>query len=129
MRRTVVSITLVLLLVAAGLFGQSANPTGAGLVPDHVTLTWTGDPRTTQTVTWRADASVTAGVVQYQKGRTLSSPVSVKALRQIFTTDQGAVSLFTATLTGLDSGATYAYRVGDGTNWNPRSPSPRRPRA
>lgn len=33
-------------------------------IPDRVVLTWTGDPATTQTVTWRTDAKVTNGTAQ-----------------------------------------------------------------
>lgn len=33
-------------------------------IPDRVVLTWTGDPATTQTVTWRTDITVKMGVAQ-----------------------------------------------------------------
>jgi len=44
-------------------------PVAAVAIPDHITLSWTGDPSTTETVTWRTGAGATSGLVQYQAGR------------------------------------------------------------
>ena len=35
--------------------------------PDHVVLTWSDDPKTTQTIRWRTSTAVSKGIVQYQK--------------------------------------------------------------
>jgi hypothetical protein len=100
------------------LAGRSAG-TGATIQPDHITLTWTGDTATTMTVTWRTDTTVTAGLVEYEQGATLAGTAHrTGAHASTFTSDLGAARLFTATLTGLSPGATYAYRVGDGTHWS-----------
>lgn len=116
-----VVMILAALLFVEGLWAQDqkADPTGAGLAPDHVTLTWTADPRTTQTITWRAAAAVTKGVVEYNKGAALTkAALTGNAARTELVTDLGTVSLFTATLTGLQAGTTYSYRVGDGKTWS-----------
>lgn len=96
--------------------------------PDHITLTWSQDPMTTQTITWRTNASVTNGIVQYHKALGSGSfdpgqAIEVKAEKHEFdtvTTDisKGKANLFNVTLTGLEPGATYIYKVGDGTNWS-----------
>ncbi|MHB8119809.1 MAG: fibronectin type III domain-containing protein [Methanothrix sp.] len=88
----------------------NVNATGA---PDHVTLSWTSNPKTTQTVTWRTDTTVNTGFVQYNK-RSVAAQVSR------LKTDLGDENIYTATLTGLMPGARYYYRVGDGKNWSPR---------
>lgn len=35
--------------------------------PDHVTLTWSADPMTTQTITWRTNKTVVKGEVKFKK--------------------------------------------------------------
>jgi hypothetical protein len=99
-----------------------APTTGASARPDHVTLTWTGDPATTMTVTWRTDAAVGESFVEYGQGATLTG----KALRapgtaRAFTSDLGTARVFSATLTGLAPGRRYAYRVGGGERWSDTS--------
>jgi hypothetical protein len=121
MKRISTFAALILLVGLAGLmngFAQSGG-TGATAVPDHVTLTWTGDPVRTMTITWRTDAAVTTGVVQYQAGSALSdSAEQANAVPTDFATDRGATRLFTATLTGLSSSTKYTYRAGDGEHWS-----------
>jgi hypothetical protein len=88
----------------------NVNATGA---PDHVTLSLTSNPYTSQTVTWRTDTTVSTGIVQYNKR-------SVAAKVNTLKTDLGDENIYTATLTGLRPGTRYSYRVGDGKNWSPR---------
>ncbi len=97
-------------------------------IPDHITLTWSQDPMTTQTITWRTSTAVTKGLVQYQKATgndkfESKKAVEVTAKMQEFDTaatdiNKGRANLFNATLTGLEPGTTYIYVVGDGTNWS-----------
>lgn len=93
--------------------GSGATPT-----PDHVILTLTNDPATTMTVSWRAATSVTAGLVEYAAGSTLTAAHSVPAQGSVFTTDLGPSRLYTTTLTGLAPHTQYTYRVGDGQHWS-----------
>lgn len=92
--------------------------------PDHITLTWSDDPCTTQTITWRTDKNVTNGVVQYIDLTGASSDFqSCNAVKEVFSsvsTDNhaGSMNLFSAELKGLKPGTKYAYRVGDGGNWS-----------
>jgi hypothetical protein len=95
---------------------------GATATPDHVALTWTGDPAATMTITWRTDTTVTAGAVQYQKGGKLSKNAKkAKAASRDFITDLGATRLFTCTLSNLSPDTRYSYRVGDGNYWSDQS--------
>jgi acid phosphatase type 7 len=115
LKMLVLLFALVLQLPSSG---QTPN-SGATATPDHVALTWTGNPETTITITWRTDSTVTAGSVQFEKGKKLSRKARlVKATPRDFDTDLGATRLFTATLPNLSPGAKYSYRVGDGDHWS-----------
>ena len=120
MKRTAVMLALILVLALncpALLLAQ----TGATATPDHVHLTWTGDPATTMTINWRTDATTRSGVVQYAKGTTIS-PTSprVAATSRPFSTDLGTVTIHVAKLTKLSPNTQYSYRVGNGSgDWSP----------
>ncbi len=85
-------------------------------IQDHVTLTWTGDPATTMTITWRTDTGATSGAVVYTRGSSLSGR-EAEATATDFDTDKGQYRLFTAALTGLSPNTKYTYRVGNGDQW------------
>lgn len=110
------AVLLIFIFYALPLLAQG---TGATQAPDHLILTWTGNPSTTQTITWRTDTTVQMGIVQYRIGTSHSGKIQTKkATLSVFTTDLGVSHLFTATLTGLVPGKTYSYRVGNGKNWS-----------
>jgi len=117
-------VFLVLVIGATLLVGSACalaavTPMGDH-TPDHITLTWSGDPERTQTITWRTDISVAAGgSVQYAEGSSLSGAVKTAgATVESFSTDAGMMNLHSVVLTGLKPGTSYSYRVGDGTNWS-----------
>lgn len=92
--------------------------------PDHVVLTWSADPRTTQAVQWRTSTAVTRGYVTWAL-RSKFDPARptpawrvaarTEALRDPRLLNDPVVHRHTAVLTGLQPGSTYVYRVGDGT--------------
>jgi len=88
--------------------------------PSHITLTWTGDTRTTQTITWKTESSTQDGQVEYweiipnisEKHHTLTAQV------ERIDSNWGEFNIHTATLTGLKPGIRYTYRVGTPENWS-----------
>jgi acid phosphatase type 7 len=121
MKLTSIIKTLVLLLAVAILpFAAGQEPgSGATAVPDHIALSWTGDPSTTMTVMWRTDSTVASGFLQYQKGNKLSaSAKQAEAVSRDFVTDLGATRLFASTPVNLSPNTKYSYRVGDGKHWS-----------
>lgn len=105
------------------LFRWTPHPATAR--PDQIVLTWSGDPRTTQAIQWRASTAVTRGRVAYVKKADFqrprpARPQEVRAagplvLEEAHLVNQPAIHRFTAELTGLEPGTTYLYAVGDGT--------------
>ncbi len=109
------AMMLSIFAVQSPIFAGS-NTTGATSLPDHITLTWTQDPTTTQTITWRTDATVNLGQVQYGKDPSLKDAKIVDATVQKFSSDLGDMNIHSSTLANLDPGTTYYYRVGYGNN-------------
>jgi hypothetical protein len=96
-------------------------------LPDRVILTWSGDPATTQSVTWRTDTTVARAVAQYalaspgpgfgHEAQTMDATSATLDARHV--QSSGAVVRYhSATLTGLQPDTVYAYRVGDGERWS-----------
>jgi len=91
-------------------------------IPDRVILTWAGDPATTQTVTWRTDATVAKAGAEIAEAE--DGPAFVKNARQTpavtepFESDLNMAHYHSATFNGLKPDTQYVYRVGDGANWS-----------
>ena len=114
---TVVSIAMAPLSSSAA--ADNLNGTAN---PDHITLTWSQDPKTTQTITWRTNTDIANGKVQYILASDAANfpdkaTVSEETAQKL-TTDAGDINIHSVTLTGLEAGKKYLYRVGDGTNWS-----------
>jgi len=121
MKRTSFVVLLCAALMILSIPAMAATALKASDAPDHITLTWAGDPTTTQTVTWRTDSTVKTGYVQYAKASTGNFPTGatqVTATASVCSTDIGNENLHSVTLTGLTAGEKYTYRVGDGTKWS-----------
>jgi acid phosphatase type 7 len=111
---------LVAALIGLAAATGTVSATGSTAAPDHVALTWTADPLTTQTITWRTSPDVKIGMVRYQEGDAFTaSAATAYARAAAFTNDLGEDVLFTAEITGLKENTTYAYQVGDGKAWSP----------
>jgi len=91
--------------------------------PDHVVLTWSGDPRTTQTLQWRTSRKTRAGMVVHVEAAQANLPLEAWHRTQATTTTLASESTandpvihrHTTVLEGLQPGTTYVYRVGDGS--------------
>jgi len=92
--------------------------------PDQVVLTWSEDPRTSQTVQWRTSSTVKQGLVRYQvksAGSALDAKTArvksarTRPLATPTLINDPLVMRHTAVLTGLKPATTYLYAVGDGS--------------
>ena len=99
-----------------GAFRKTPFPSSAK--PDLINLTWTEDPRTTQTVQWRTNTDVTDGVVRYREKESgpEAAPAQVEAtctkVEDRLLCNDRFCHRFTATLRDLKPATTYVYRVG-----------------
>lgn len=88
-------------------------------LPDHVTLTWSADPTTTMTVTWRTSTAVSKCKIEYREAAKPANMIEVKP--QLFETAAqdtivGRMNLFSVTLDQLKPGTKYLYRIGNDSN-------------
>jgi 3',5'-cyclic AMP phosphodiesterase CpdA len=122
MRNTIKYSLIVCLLLTAG-FANAQSPK-AGPFPDRVILTWSADPTTTQSVTWRTDSTVNksfAQVLVESSAPQLEKPEAkeYEAITSSLKGPEYALSNYhSATFIGLQPDKLYTYRVGDGTNWS-----------
>lgn len=121
-RYRVVILMVLITCFAVTIAQAESNKLDANEVPDHITLTWTDDPMTTQTITWRTDTSTERGFVQFvESSKEISILPDGKELRaktERFSSDLGEMNIHTVTLNNLKPNKKYAYRVGDGTHWS-----------
>lgn len=92
--------------------------------PQHVTLTWSDDPMTTQTITWKTGTDVKDGWVEYKEsGAAKAKTAKVKAKWSEWVAAEGGspdtvkMHIFSVTLRNLEPGTKYEYRVGGGEYW------------
>ncbi len=92
--------------------------------PDQVVLTWSDEPRTSQTIQWRTSTKVKRGYVRYQKKSEYNrfnprkpqvSNAITKRLETPTLVNDPVVHRHTAELRGLQASTTYVYSVGDGS--------------
>jgi hypothetical protein len=108
----ILSVAFLAVVVAVPAFAGAASS-----VPDNIRLTWSESPKTTQTVGWRTDTTVSAGKVEYAPiGGTPATVVAPPP--ETLATNVGSMNLFSVTLRNLEPGTRYVYRVGDGTHWS-----------
>lgn len=91
-------------------------------MPDRIILTWSGDPTTTQSVTWRTSTEVAVGKAELTiatAGPEMRNEAkSFDATSTALKTDINTAHFHSVTFKDLTPGTKYAYRVGDGTNWS-----------
>lgn len=91
-------------------------------MPDRIILTWTGDPTTSQAVTWRTSTEVTKAYAEIAiadgSPKFDENAKQVDAKTQQLETDINTAKFHTVEFQNLQPGTKYAYRVGDGENWS-----------
>lgn len=104
-----------------------ANWTKPTEQPDHIILTFSGDPSTSQSVTWRTSVEVKQGLAQITLAsaapriwKSASQTMAKTELMDASKVDGAEVSsnYHSVTFNGLIPDTLYAYRVGDGTHWS-----------
>ncbi|MCP4641371.1 MAG: metallophosphoesterase, partial [bacterium] len=91
------------------------TPFPSSETPDQIMLTWSDDPRTTQTVQWRTSTEVKAGVVRWkEKGAEEFSETeaSLEVIQDRLLMNDRYIHHYTALLRGLEPATTYVYSVG-----------------
>ena len=93
--------------------------------PDRIILTWTGDPSTSQAVTWRTDESVVEAFAEIAPALPIArfdqGARQLPARTEKLTLPDGgksSVHYHSAEFTNLKPGTLYAYRVGSGDRWS-----------
>lgn len=90
--------------------------------PDRILLTWTDDPATSQTVTWRTDTSVAKAYAEIALAD--ASPEfheydeNYTAETSTLQNEFSHANYHTVTFKNLKANAIYAYRVGFGEYWS-----------
>lgn len=91
-------------------------------IPDRIILTWAGDPKTTQAVTWRTSTDVTVAFAELAIAgggpdfAVLSE--TYQATSTALKTDINTAHFHSVEFKELKPGRKYAYRIGDKTNWS-----------
>ncbi|MCP5064225.1 MAG: metallophosphoesterase family protein [Ignavibacteriae bacterium] len=90
--------------------------------PDQIMLTWSKDPKTTQSIQWRTSSKIKKGVVRYwENGNDEKDAIEINAEKNILEDrllqNDRYVNRYTAVIEKLEQGTPYNYKVGDpGTN-------------
>lgn len=94
------------------------TPFPATVKPDQIMLTWSEDPRNSQTIQWRTNTEISDGVVRYREKIPVSNQdfYEVKAQYQVFEDrllqNDRYIHRFTAVVKHLTPATAYIYSVG-----------------
>lgn len=93
------------------------TPFPAGEAPDQLCLTWSNDPATSQAIQWRTAPGVDDGWVEYRQQSAPDGAVQAIEAQDVAIEDANVRNdptnkRFTAELSSLEPGTTYAYRTG-----------------
>ncbi len=91
-------------------------------LPDRILLSWTGDPATTQSVTWRTDNSIHTAYAEIaiagDNRDFVNDAVQLTATTELLESNLGPAHYHSVSFESLEPSTVYAYRVGDGVNWS-----------
>ena len=110
-------------LLSLGLFSNlSAQKFIPTEFPDRIILTWSDDPMTSQSVTWRTSAEVENSKAQVILAPNtpiyLDSVQTIDAASEFLEVDSVKANYHSVTFRELQPATTYAYRVGNDGTWS-----------
>lgn len=85
--------------------------------PDHIILSWTNNPKTTQTISWRTISSNKSAKLKYRKAGSTAWSLFNNIKTEKLTsktgnkTDEGSQNVYSAELNNLSPGTKYEYQV------------------
>ncbi len=118
MYKSIPFAVLFLFVFQLNIKAQATDPFPPSPVPDRVILTWSGDPATTQSVSWRTD--VTIGEAWAELALASADPDfvnyvdTIKAASTVLKSDRNVAKYHSAVFENLAPDTKYAYRVGNG---------------
>ncbi len=95
--------------------------------PDRIALTWSQDPATTLSVSWRTDTTITSAQAQiaiatpaprFDRNASTHLADTERLDPRIVENEDVVAHYHTVTFTNLNPETLYAYRVGDGEIWS-----------
>ena len=90
--------------------------------PDRIVLTWSDDPATTQSVTWRTSTEVNESFAEIAKADSAptfpESKQTFAAKKEFVESQPMQYHSHSVTFTGLEANTIYCYRVGQGDSWS-----------
>ncbi|WP_339756579.1 metallophosphoesterase family protein [Algoriphagus aquimarinus] len=111
--------TLFFLALSTNVFAQKFLPSA---FPDRIVLSWSDNPMTTQSVTWRTSKEVTTSKAQVILAPNtpiyLESVETIDAKMEVLDVDSVQANYHSVTFRHLQPATTYAYRVGDEGTWS-----------
>ena len=103
-------------------YKRGAIDSTATEIPDRVVLTWSDDPATTASVTWRTETAVESGTAEIAVADASPNFVftltSHEAESERYEQDGYGWNGHSVTFRGLEPNTIYAYRVGHGDVWS-----------
>jgi len=93
--------------------------------PDQIMLTWSKDPKTTQSIQWRTNTNVSKDVVRYwekedEEKNYKEVEAKIKVMEDRLLQNDRYINRYTAVAENLELGTEYNYKVGDPetNNWS-----------
>ena len=112
-------MSLLFLAFSTDLIAQKFLPTE---FPDRIILTWSDNPMTSQSVTWRTSSAVKTSKAQFILAPNtpiyLDSVQTFEAASEFLDVDSVQANYHSVTFRELKPATTYAYRVGDEGTWS-----------
>ena len=127
MKRPIVLLCFLLIeftpnLVMAHEYHRAAIDSLPSEIPDRVVLSWSGDPATSASVTWRTSTAITEAqgeiAIADASPNFTTHKTQVQAATEPWQQNDYQVHFHSVTFANLTPNTLYAYRVGSGNIWS-----------